>query len=70
LSRPEDYAALAALLRERNAQTVVMYVATAPTLFTVVCEQLAKVNITNTTAVRLPFEHLCRGLAASNVRAR
>ena len=36
----------------------------------VVCEQLAKLNITETTAVRLPFEHLCRGLAASNVRAR
>ena len=55
LSRPEDYAALAALLRERNAQTVVMYVATAPTLFTVVCEQLAAAGL-NTPQTRVVLE--------------
>jgi phycobilisome core component len=36
----------------------------------VVCEMLADAGITTTSVVRLPFEHLCRGLAASNVRAR
>lgn len=36
----------------------------------VVCEMLADAGITTTSAVRVPFEHLCRGLAASNVRAR
>ena len=36
----------------------------------VVCEMLADAGITSTNAVRAPFEHLCRGLAASNVRAR
>ena len=36
----------------------------------VVCERLGDAGITATAVVRLPFEHLCRGLAASNVRAR
>lgn len=36
----------------------------------VVCELLADAGITNAGVVRRPFEHLCRGLAASNVRAR
>jgi glucose-6-phosphate 1-dehydrogenase len=34
LSRPEDYQRLATMLRERHAATVVMYLATAPNLFT------------------------------------
>ena len=55
LSRPEDYATLAAMLRERNAQTVVMYVATAPSLFTVVCEQLAAAGL-NTPHTRVVLE--------------
>jgi len=55
LSRPEDYAALAAMLQERNAQTVVMYVATAPSLFTVVCEQLAAAGL-NTPHTRVVLE--------------
>jgi len=37
LSKPDDYASLAASLQARNADTVVMYVATAPALFTTVC---------------------------------
>jgi phycobilisome core component len=35
-----------------------------------VCSRLADAGITATAVVRVPFEHLCRGLAASNVRAR
>jgi glucose-6-phosphate 1-dehydrogenase len=45
LSKPDDYALLAATLKERNAHTVVMYVATAPSLFTTVCEQLAAAGL-------------------------
>ena len=41
LSQATDYARLAAKLQQRPADVVVMYVATAPSLFTVVCEQLA-----------------------------
>ena len=36
----------------------------------VVSEKLAEEGISDTTAVRAPFDHLCRGLAATNVRAR
>src|SRR6185436_12670902 len=39
LSRPDDYQQLAVMLRERGAETVVMYLATAPSLFTMACEQ-------------------------------
>ena len=41
LSKPEDYVLLATSIRERAAETVVMYLATAPGLFTSACEQLA-----------------------------
>jgi phycobilisome core component len=36
----------------------------------VVVEMLSAAGLTDTGAVRAPFDHLCRGLAASNVRAR
>jgi len=40
----------------------------------VVCEQLLEADLGNrdaiTAVVRVPFDHLCRGLAASDVRAR
>ena len=36
----------------------------------VLVTMLADAGITDSAVVRLPFEHLCRGLAASNVRAR
>jgi phycobilisome core component len=36
----------------------------------VVSDKLAEEGISDTTAVRAPFDHLCRGLAATNVRAR
>jgi glucose-6-phosphate 1-dehydrogenase len=55
LSQPQDYARLAAVLRERNADTVVMYLATAPSLFTVACEQLAAAGL-NTANTRLVLE--------------
>ena len=55
LSRPQDYQRLAATLRERNADTVVMYLATAPSLFTVACEQLAAAGL-NTPHTRIVLE--------------
>ncbi|WP_332777491.1 glucose-6-phosphate dehydrogenase [Polaromonas sp.] len=45
LSNPTDYALLAAKLQQRPADTVVMYVATAPALFTTVCEQIAAAGL-------------------------
>jgi phycobilisome core component len=36
----------------------------------VVVEMLESTGLTDNGAVRAPFEHLCRGLAANNVRAR
>ena len=41
LSKPDDYPQLASKLKEHAADTVVMYLATAPGLFTVFCEQIA-----------------------------
>ncbi|MEI6762141.1 MAG: glucose-6-phosphate dehydrogenase [Betaproteobacteria bacterium] len=55
LSRPDDYARLKATLAERQVDTVVMYVATAPSLFTTVCEQLAAVGL-NTAQTRVVLE--------------
>ncbi len=55
LSRPDDYAALDSLLKARSADTVVMYVATAPALFTTVCEQLAAAGL-NAPHVRVVLE--------------
>ncbi|MEB3308354.1 MAG: allophycocyanin subunit beta [Cyanobacteriota bacterium] len=36
----------------------------------VLCARLTDAGISSTAIVRVPFDHLCRGLAASNVRAR
>jgi glucose-6-phosphate 1-dehydrogenase len=55
LSKPQDYVPLAARLHERNANTVVMYVATAPGLFTTVCEQLGAAGL-NTAHTRVVLE--------------
>ncbi len=55
LSKTGDYAKLSALLTTRNADTVVMYVATAPALFTTVCEQLASAGM-NTPNIRVVLE--------------
>jgi glucose-6-phosphate 1-dehydrogenase len=55
LSAPADYERLKARLGERAADTVVMYLATAPTLFTTVCEQLAAAGL-NTPTTRIVLE--------------
>jgi glucose-6-phosphate 1-dehydrogenase len=55
LSHPEDYARLKESLDQRQADTVVMYVATAPSLFTTVCEQLAASGL-NTPQTRVVLE--------------
>jgi glucose-6-phosphate 1-dehydrogenase len=55
LSRPDDYRRLADLLRQRNADTVVMYLATAPSLFTVAVRNLAEAGL-NTPNTRLVLE--------------
>lgn len=55
LSQAADYAQLADTLKARNANTVVMYVATAPALFTTVCEQLAAAGL-NTANARVVLE--------------
>ncbi|KAF1049799.1 glucose-6-phosphate dehydrogenase [Xylophilus sp.] len=55
LSKPEDYARLAKALAERDADTVVLYLATAPGLFTTACEQLAAAGL-NTPRTRVVLE--------------
>ena len=55
LSKTDDYARLAQLLETRNADSVVMYVATAPTLFTQVVEQIAAAGL-NTARTRVVLE--------------
>ena len=45
LSQPLDYQAMAVTINSRQAATVVMYLATAPALFSTVCEQLAAANL-------------------------
>ncbi len=54
-SKAEDFQRLRSHLEERNADTVVMYVATAPGLFTTVCEQLATAGL-NTPKTRIVLE--------------
>ena len=55
LSKPEDYARLQERLGERQTDTVVMYLSTAPSLFTTVCEQLAASGL-NTPQTRIVLE--------------
>ena len=55
LSQTASYQALADWLNSRTADTVVMYVATAPSLFTVACEQLAAHGL-NAPHVRIVLE--------------
>jgi glucose-6-phosphate 1-dehydrogenase len=55
LSKPADYARLSDLLKQRNADTVVMYVATAPALFTQVVEQIAAAGL-NGASTRVVLE--------------
>src|SRR6478735_4388869 len=55
LSKPADYQRLADMVHARNADSVVMYLATAPNLFTTVCEQLPAAGL-NTPNMRLVLE--------------
>jgi glucose-6-phosphate 1-dehydrogenase len=55
LSQPEHYAGLKTWLDERNADTVVLYLATAPYLFPVVCKQLGIAGL-NGPKVRVVLE--------------
>jgi glucose-6-phosphate 1-dehydrogenase len=73
LSSPADYAALAATLTQRPADVVVMYVATAPSLFTTVCEQIAAAGLNRpTTRVVLekPLGHDLASNQAINATVR
>ena len=55
LSQPEHYQRLKSFLDERNADTVVLYLATSPHLFPVICEQLGAAGL-NTPHVRVVLE--------------
>ena len=55
LSQPAHYAGLKTWLDERDADTVVLYLATAPHLFPVVCEQLGVAGL-NGPKVRVVLE--------------
>jgi glucose-6-phosphate 1-dehydrogenase len=55
LSKPDDYATLKTWLDDRNADTVVLYLATAPYLFPVICEQLGRAGL-NGPKVRVVLE--------------
>ncbi|NML48399.1 glucose-6-phosphate dehydrogenase [Ramlibacter sp. G-1-2-2] len=55
LSQPKDYQNLASMLRERRADTVVMYLATAPNLFATCVQQLAAAGL-NRPNTRLVLE--------------
>jgi glucose-6-phosphate 1-dehydrogenase len=55
LSQAQDYQHLKAWLNERNADTVVMYLATSPHLFPVICEQLGAAGL-NGERVRVVLE--------------
>ncbi|MCX2861363.1 glucose-6-phosphate dehydrogenase [Paucibacter sp. PLA-PC-4] len=55
LSQPEHYQKLKDWLDERNADTVVLYLATSPHLFTQICEQLGVAGL-NQPKVRVVLE--------------
>ena len=55
LSKPGDFDRLAALLHERNADEIILYLATAPSLFMAAIEQLAAAGL-NTPNTRVVLE--------------
>ncbi|HEX4508918.1 MAG TPA: glucose-6-phosphate dehydrogenase, partial [Burkholderiaceae bacterium] len=55
LSKPDDYAGLKQWVDARGADTVVLYLATAPHLFTTICEQLGQAGL-NQPHVRVVLE--------------
>ena len=67
LSQPEHYAGLKRWVDERGAQTVVLFLATSPHLFPVVCEQLGSAGL-NGPNVRVVLEKpLGHDLASAQV---
>lgn len=66
LSRDDAYPALADVLQARAADTVVMYLATAPSLFTTICRQAARVGL-NAPHVRVVLEKPLGHDLASNL---
>ena len=73
LTQPADYQRLKDRLAERNADVVVMYLATAPQLFTVACEQLGAAGLaTPHTRVVLekPLGHDLQSNRAINAAVR
>ena len=65
LSQPGDYVRLKDKLQERPADVVVMYLATAPALFTTVCEQMARAGL-NGAQTRVVLEKPLGHNLASN----
>ena len=65
LSSPADYLKLGEQLKKRAADTVVMYLATAPGLFTTFCEQLAAAGL-NAPNMRIVLENPLGQDLASN----
>ena len=65
LSNPDDYAALAARLHQRQADCVVLYLATAPALFASVAEQLGRSGLA-TPQTRIVLEKPLGHDVASN----
>ncbi|CAG1019761.1 partial glucose-6-phosphate 1-dehydrogenase, partial [Burkholderiaceae bacterium] len=55
LSQPQDYQKLKHWLEERNADTAVLYLATSPHLFPLICERLGAVGL-NGPSVRVVLE--------------
>ncbi len=55
LSQPQDYARLKEWLEERRADTAVLYLATSPHLFPVICEQLGRAGL-NDPHIRVVLE--------------
>jgi glucose-6-phosphate 1-dehydrogenase len=55
LAQPDDYAGLAECIAERGTETVVLYLATSPHLFPVICEQLGAAGL-NRPHVRVVLE--------------
>ena len=73
LSQPQDYQALKARLAEHSAEVVVLYLATAPQLFTTACEQLGAAGlVTPQTRVVLekPLGHDLASNRAINAAVR
>jgi glucose-6-phosphate 1-dehydrogenase len=67
LSQPEHYAGLKRWVDERGAETVVLFLATSPHLFPVVCEQLGRAGL-NGPNVRVVLEKpLGHDLASAQV---